>query len=60
MSKYSAKAQQTIQKTMQEFAEGNLRNGSSGKKVTDRQQALAIGIARAQQRDQKVPNKEER
>ena len=59
MSKYSDKAQETIQKTMREFSEGNLRTGPSGKKVTDRKQALAIGMAKAQERNQKVPNKEE-
>lgn len=59
MSKFSAKAQQTIQNTMREFAEGKLRNGSTGKKVTDRKQALAIGISKAHENNQQTPHKGE-
>lgn len=59
MSKYSSKEQEAIQKTMREFYEGSLRSGPSGKKVTDRQQALAIGISKAKHGIQKLSNKED-
>lgn len=55
MAKYSKDAQQTIEKTMHEFKEGKLKSGRSGKKVTSRQQAIAMGISKARNKHQKVP-----
>jgi hypothetical protein len=56
MAKYSKKAQDTIHGTMKEFERGELKSGQSGKKVTDRKQAVAIGISKARDKDYKVPN----
>ncbi|WP_144283582.1 DUF6496 domain-containing protein [Chryseobacterium echinoideorum] len=53
-SKYSEKAQKKIGKVMKEFKEGTLKS-SSGDKVTDRKQAVAIGISEAKQEGLKVP-----
>jgi hypothetical protein len=45
-----------IHKVMREFEEGELRSGRSNKKVTDRDQAIAIGISEARESGAKVPN----
>lgn len=55
MNKYSPKAEAKIEKTMKEFKEGTLKSGSSGQKVTDRKQAVAIGISKAREAGHKVP-----
>lgn len=54
MNKYGPQAQQTIEKTMQEFSAGKLRSGKSGTRVTSRKQALAIGISKAGSLHQKT------
>lgn len=54
MAKYSKKAQEKIAGVMKEFKEGKLYS-SSGDKVTDRDQAIAIGISEAEQAGCKVP-----
>ena len=54
MAKYSKKAQEKIEEVMHEFKEGKLKS-SSGKKVTDRKQAVAIGISEAREKGLKVP-----
>ncbi len=46
MAKYSKKAQQKIGEVLHEFKEGKLKS-SSGNKVTERDQAIAIGISEA-------------
>jgi hypothetical protein len=45
--KYSKKASDKVGRTMHEFKHGTLKSGGSGKKVTSRKQAIAIGIAQA-------------
>ena len=54
MAKYSKKAQEKIAGVMKEFKEGKLHS-SSGDKVTERDQAIAIGISEAEQAGLKVP-----
>lgn len=53
-TEYSEKAQEKIGEVMHEFKEGSLRS-SSGKKVTNRKQAIAIGISEAKEAGLKVP-----
>ena len=55
--KYSDKSQQKIGQVMEEFKEGKLKSGGSGKKVKDRKQAIAIGISEARKAGGKVPAK---
>jgi hypothetical protein len=55
-AKYSEKAQEKVGKVMKEFKEGKLKS-SSGKKVTDKKQAVAIGISEAKEKGLKVPKK---
>ncbi|WP_259071375.1 DUF6496 domain-containing protein [Mucilaginibacter sp. X4EP1] len=56
MTKYSEKAQEKVHETMREMQEGELRSGS-GKKVTSRKQAIAIGLSEARKEGAKVPDK---
>lgn len=56
MAKYSKKAQNKIEKVMHERKHGELKSGS-GKKVTSRKQAIAIGISEAREAGAKVPKK---
>ena len=54
MPKYSKKAAKKIARVMHERKAGTLRS-SSGKKVTSRKQAIAIGISEARSAHMKVP-----
>ena len=55
--KYGWKAQQKVEKAMHERKRGELRSGRSGKKVTSRKQAIAIGLSEARRAGGKVPKK---
>jgi hypothetical protein len=55
MAKYGPKAQAKVKKVMDEYKEGALKSGKSGKKVTNRKQAVAIGLSEARQSGAKVP-----
>ena len=57
MAKYGKKAQSKVKKAMHERKEGTLRSGRSGKKVTSRKQAIAIGLSEARRAGGKVPKK---
>jgi hypothetical protein len=56
MAKYSKGAAKKVEKTMREKKKGTLRTGS-GKKVTSRKQAIAIGLSEARKSGAKVPKK---
>jgi hypothetical protein len=56
MAKYSEKAQDKVGATMHEMKEGTLKSGS-GKKVTSKKQAVAIGLSEARKEGAKVPKK---
>jgi hypothetical protein len=55
--KYSRKASSKVKRAMHERKEGTLRSGGSGKKVTSRKQAIAIGLSEARRAGAKVPKK---
>jgi len=55
--KYGQKAQEEVHQAMHELKEGKLRSGKSGKKVTSRKQAVAIGLSKARKSGGKVPSK---
>lgn len=57
MNKFGPKAQEKVEKTMHEMKEGKLTSGKSGKKVTSRKQAIAIGLSEARKEGGKVPKK---
>jgi hypothetical protein len=56
MAKYSEKAGDKVEKAMHEKKEGTLKTGT-GKKVTSKKQAVAIGLSEARKEGAKVPKK---
>jgi Family of unknown function (DUF6496) len=60
MAKYGKKAQSKVKRAMHERKHGTLRSGRSGKKVTSRKQAIAIGLSEAREAGAKVPRKRKR
>jgi len=60
MARYGKKASQKVEKAMHEMHEGTLHSGKSGKKVTSRKQAIAIGLSQARRAGGKVPRKSDK
>jgi hypothetical protein len=56
MAKYSEKAGEKVERSLHEMKAGKLKS-SSGQKVTDRKQAIAIGLSEARKEGAKVPKK---
>jgi hypothetical protein len=57
MAKYGKKASKKVEKAMHERKKGTLKSGRSGKKVTSKKQAIAIGLSQARKAGAKVPRK---
>jgi hypothetical protein len=57
MARYGKKASEKVEKAMHERKHGTLKSGRSGKKVTSRKQAIAIGLSEARKEGDKVPSK---
>ncbi len=57
MAKYGKKSQQKVKKAMHEMKRGTLKSGKSGKKVTSKKQAIAIGLSEARKEGAKAPHK---
>ena len=55
MAKYSKKAQDKVERAMHERKHGTLKSGRSGKKVTSKKQAIAIGLSEARKEGAKTP-----
>ncbi len=55
--KYGPKASEKVERAMHEMHEGTLKSGGSGKAVTSRKQAVAIGLEEARESGAKVPRK---
>lgn len=53
--KYGKKASEKVERALHEMKRGQLKSGSSGKKVTRRTQAIAIGLSQARRAGGKVP-----
>ncbi|WP_316831659.1 DUF6496 domain-containing protein [Pedobacter aquatilis] len=58
MAKYSKKAGEKVEKALHEEKQGKLKSGS-GKKVTSKKQAVAIGLSEARKEGAKVPKKKD-
>ena len=54
-TKYGRAAQKKVKRAMHKRKRGTLRSGRSGKKVTSRKQAIAIGLSEARRAGAKVP-----
>jgi len=57
MAKYGKKAQSKVKRAMHERKHGTLTSGRSGRRVTSRKQAIAIGLSEARREGGKVPRK---
>lgn len=57
MAKYGKKAQKSVKSAMHRKKKGTLKSGRSGKTVTSRKQAIAIGLSEARKKGAKVPKK---
>ncbi len=57
MARYGKKAQEKVERAMRERKKGKLKSGRSGKKVTSRKQAIAIGLSEARRAGGKVPRR---
>jgi len=55
--KYGSKAQDSVEEAMHEYKRGELKSGRSVQKVTNRKQAVAIGLSKAREKGAKVPRK---
>jgi hypothetical protein len=55
VARYGTKAKETVKETMKEKKKGTLKSGKSGKKVTSKKQAIAIGLSKARKSGAKVP-----
>lgn len=57
MARYGKKSSESVEKAMHKRKKGTLKSGRSGKKVTSRKQAIAIGLSEARKKGAKVPKK---
>ena len=55
--RYSRSASKDVERVMKKRKKGTLRSGRSGKKVTNRKQAIAIGLSEARKKGKKVPRR---
>ena len=56
-TRYGKKASAKVERAMHERKRGTLRSGGSGRKVTSRKQAIAIGLSEARREGARVPKK---
>lgn len=56
-TKYGTKTQELVKDAIHKMKRGQLESGKSHKKVTDRKQAIAIGLSEAREKGAKVPKK---
>ena len=57
MARYGKHAQNSVESAMHKRKQGTLKSGKSGKRVTSRTQAVAIGLSEARRKGAKVPKK---
>jgi hypothetical protein len=55
MSQYGKKSQESVRSAVKKQKAGKLKSGGSGKTVTNRKQAIAIGLSEARKKGAKVP-----
>jgi len=58
--RYGRASGRKVRRAMHEMKRGKLRSGRSGRKVTSRKQAIAIGLSEARRAGAKVPRKKSR
>jgi hypothetical protein len=57
---YSPSSGRKVERAMHEMKHGELHSGRSGKKVTSRRQAIAIGLSEARREGAHVPKRKGR
>lgn len=57
MAAYGSKASSKVERALHERKQGTLKSGASGRKVTSKKQAIAIGLSEARKEGAKVPSK---
>ena len=60
MAKYGKSASENVEKAMRKRKKGTLKSGKSGKKVTSKKQAIAIGLSEARKKGCQGTEKETR
>jgi hypothetical protein len=55
--KYSNASSRKVERAVHEMKQGKLKSGRSGKTVTSRKQAIAIGLSEARQAGERLPRK---
>lgn len=55
MARYGKGAQKSVKRALHKRKNGALKSGKSGKRVTSRKQAIAIGLSEARRKGAKVP-----
>ena len=55
--KYREKSQRTVHEALRKYKHGELKSGRSEKKVSGREQAIAIGLSEARRKGKKVPKR---
>ena len=60
MARYGKSAGKMVKSAMRLRKSGTLKSGRSGKRVTSRKQAIAIGLSEARKKDAKVPRRDKR
>ena len=55
--RYGSAAGKSVKRAVHKQKKGTLRSGNSGKKVTSRKQAIAIGLSEAWEKGAKVPER---
>ncbi len=55
MARYGRTSHKTVKSALHRRKRGTLRSGRSGKRVTSRKQAIAIGLSEARRKGGKVP-----
>jgi len=53
--RYSPSVGEDVEREMKAMKQGKLRSGRSGKKITSRKQAIAIGLSEARKEGKRVP-----
>ena len=57
MASKKTTASRKVERAMHELKRGELKSGRSGKRVTSKKQAIAIGLSEARKAGAKVPKK---
>ena len=60
MARYGKSAGKMVKSAMRRRKSGTLKSGRSGKRVTSRKQAIAIGLSEARKKDAQVPRRDKR